>query len=128
MHACRRGEERSGRTGNFFRNDGATASVRRDKTKHPAPDYAVPPLRVNDVTIMSPSRIITIVTDTDLYNAKRSGNPGSKPGPATRNHLLPRDSPNCTSFLVARHFLNLDAAGKGEEEKTESLSFIAKLI
>lgn len=31
------------------------------------------PLEVNDVTIMSPSRIITIAADTDLYNFKRSG-------------------------------------------------------
>lgn len=30
------------------------------------------PLRVNDVTIMSPSRIITIAADTDLYNFERN--------------------------------------------------------
>lgn len=70
---------------------------------------SVPPLRVNDVTIMSPSRIITIAADTDLYNAKRSGNPGS-------NMQSPlADSPNCTSFLVARHFLNSDVVERGRK-------------
>jgi len=42
-------------------------------------------LRVNDVTIMSPSWIITIATDTDLYDSKRNrGDPSMH-----RNHLSP---------------------------------------
>lgn len=115
-HMCARmstrGEREAGALGIF---SGMTVqllpydAIKQNTPCHPAPDYAVPPLRVNDVTIMSPSRIITIAADTDLYNAKRSGNPGSEPGRATRNRLLPRDSPNCTSFLVARHFPNSDS-------------------
>lgn len=41
----------------------------------PLPNHVALPLRVNDVTIMSPSWIITIATDTYLYNSKCSGSP-----------------------------------------------------
>lgn len=55
------------------------------------------PLRVNDVTIMSPSGIITI-TDTNLYNLKRCGkhDPKDTPSHCTK---CPSLSPEMTSLF-----------------------------
>jgi len=53
-----------------------------------------PSLRVNDVTIMSPSRIITIATDRDLYDSKRNrGDPSThrdRLSPASRMNVALR--------------------------------------
>jgi len=86
----------------------------------PAPDYAAPPLRVNDVTIMSPSRIITIAADTDLYNFEAA------PPDSHLRSPLASAFPNCTSFSVARHFPNPENRRRRREGTGKDLSNIKK--
>lgn len=71
------------------------------------------PLRVNDVTIMSPSRIITIAADTDLYNFERNPT-GSRQGAAAISSTFP----NCTLSLLRASFPKIREIRDRKEKET----------
>lgn len=71
-------------------------------------------LRVNDVTIMSPSRIITIAADTDLYNIE------TKTEMPRGNAAIPsRRLPKLRVVLAARHFPNSKIKKTEKKRKTK---------